>query len=86
MPRTLISLDAAEKAWLDREARKQRVPMTELVRQAVRDLRLRQESRTRPTLTEALAATAGLWRKGDGLAWQRRLRAEWNTPADDRAR
>jgi hypothetical protein len=32
MPRTLINLDPEDKAWLDREARKRRLPMTELVR------------------------------------------------------
>ena len=32
MPKTLVNLDESDKAWLDREARKRRIPMTELVR------------------------------------------------------
>ncbi len=78
MPRTLINLDMEDKAWLDDEARRRHLPMTELVRQAVRSFRLREESLQRPDLSEALARTAGLWRQGDGLAWQQRLREEWD--------
>jgi len=78
MPKTLINIDAGDKAWLDREARRQHVPMTELVRQAVRSYRIREESRRSPNLADALARTAGLWRHGDGLAWQQRLREEWS--------
>lgn len=78
MPRTLINLDPDDKAWLDREARKRHVPMTELARQAIRSYRVHEESRSRPTLQAALARTAGIWRHGDGLAWQRRLREEWD--------
>lgn len=78
MLRTLITLDPDDKAWLDREARNRRLPMTELVRLAVRSYRAREESRGRPTLQAALMRTAGIWRHGDGLAWQRRMRDEWN--------
>lgn len=77
MPRTLINLDPDDKRWLDREAKARRVPMTELVRQAVRSYRIRAESDARPSLQEALDRTAGIWRAGDGLAWQRRIRSEW---------
>ena len=77
MPRTLINLSPDDKRWLDREAKARHLPMTELVRQAVRDYRSREESRTRPSLRSALEQTAGIWRSGDGLAWQRRIRGEW---------
>ena len=78
MPKTLVNLDESDKAWLDREAHKRRVPMTELVRQAVRSFRSREQARTQPTLGAALDATRGLWREGDGLAWQQRMRDEWD--------
>jgi hypothetical protein len=77
MPRTIINLDPDDKAWLDREAKARQVPMTEVVRQAIRRSRLAQERRRPPHLHDALRRTAGLWRQGDGLAWQERLRAEW---------
>jgi len=78
MPKTIVNLDAEDKSWLDHEARRRKLPMTELVRQAVHSYRLREQSRGRPALEEALTRTAGLWRQGDGLAWQRRLRDEWD--------
>lgn len=73
MVRTIISLDAEDKAWLERKAEAAGVPMTELVRQAVR--RMRQEQDV--SFEKLLKETRGLWRKGDGLAYQRRLRGEW---------
>jgi len=81
MRRTLITLDADDKAWLDHEARLRHVPMTELVRQAIRDYRRREESLSRPTLQTALARTSGIWRNGDGLAYQQGLRDEWDPAA-----
>ncbi len=81
MPKTLVNLDPDDKAWLDQEARRRKLPMTELVRQAVHSYRLREQSQARPALDEVLARTAGLWRHGDGLAWQQRLRGEWNDDA-----
>lgn len=58
MTRTIINLDADDKAWLDQEAHRRNLPMTELVRQAVRNYRLREQSRRQPALAEALANTA----------------------------
>lgn len=77
MIRTVISLDAEDKAWLDRTARCQRKTMTQLVRQAVR--RLRQESQSDPTQFDRLLHdTHGIWKSGDGLAYQKKLRREWD--------
>jgi len=51
--------------------------MTKLVRRAIR--RLRQEQEAAPQGFERLLReTAGSWKAGDGLAYQRWLRAEWN--------
>lgn len=81
MPRTVISLDIEDKRWLDREARQRHLPMTELVRQAVREYRVRSETLSKPDLQSALSRTSGIWRKGDGLAYQNRLRDEWGRRA-----
>ena len=77
MARTLVNLDDDNKAWLDRQAALRGVPMTELVRQAVRDFRIREERVSRPAFRDTLKRTAGIWRAGDGLAFQERLRREW---------
>ena len=78
MPRTIVSLDEENKAWLDQQAAVRRVPMTELVRQAVREFRIREQSKSKPALQEVLKRTAGIWRGGDGLAYQERIRREWS--------
>jgi hypothetical protein len=76
MVRTVISLDAKEKLWLDRAARAEGVPMTELIRRAVRLLR-EQSRRERPNLDDLLDATSGSFRLGDGLTYQKKIRREW---------
>ena len=79
MVRTVISLDEEDKRWLDARARETHVSMAEIVRQAVR--RLREESaREARGMDELLQQTSGIWKQGDGLAYQRRLREEWKTP------
>lgn len=75
MIRTLISLDEQDKAWLDRRARETGQPMTALVRDAV--ALYRAQSRSTGDAGTLLERTRGLWKQGDGLAWQRTLRAEW---------
>lgn len=76
MVRTVISLDEEDKRWLDAMAREQHVPMAQVVRQALR--RLREESmRENSGWDELLRQTSGIWKKGDGLAYQRRARDEW---------
>lgn len=78
MPRTVISLDKDDKSWLDQQAKHEHVPMTEIVRRAIRLYRQSVETRTKPDLDELLSQTKGIWDKGDGLEYQRRLRNEWD--------
>lgn len=75
MVRTVISLDPEEKAWLDQKAAEEGVPMTQVVRDAIR--RLREESEAQPGFDALLQQTRGIWTAGDGLDYQKRLRAEW---------
>jgi hypothetical protein len=77
MIRTVISLDSEDKAWLDRTARQEHTPMTRLVRRAIQ--RLRKESESSPSRFDVLLReTSGIWKLGEGLAYQRRLRREWD--------
>ncbi len=71
--RTIINLDSSDKSWLDRKAQQAGVPMAELVRRAVRRLRQEEEG----SFDKILKQTSGLWRQGDGLAYQRRVREQW---------
>jgi hypothetical protein len=73
MTRMLISLEENDRLWLQQQARETGVPMSEVVRQAIRRA---QESGQKP-MKDLLASTKGLWRGGDGLRYQRRVRKEW---------
>ena len=77
MPRTIISLSDEDKVWLDRQARAERVPMTELVRRAVREYRGRYDAGGPSRLQELLGRTSGCWTHGDGLRYQDAARDEW---------
>ena len=77
MPRTIISLSDEDKSWLDRRSRAERVPMTELVRQAVREYRERYDAGGPGRLQELLGRTSGCWTHGDGLDYQDAARDEW---------
>lgn len=76
MVRTVVSLDERDKEWLDRKARELGVTMTTLVRQAIRDLRIRRGAGTsaEPAFEEILRMTKGSWTKGDAATWVRKLR------------
>jgi hypothetical protein len=67
MTRMQISFDDAERQWLEQKAREAGVSIAEIVRCAIRQARQ----------AELLESTKGLWRQGDGLAYQRRVRREW---------
>ena len=77
MIRTIISLDPESKQWLDRTARRRRVPMSRLVREAVEVYRTKEEAKA-PSLRELLDATRGTWKGGEPLAYVRRIRSEWD--------
>lgn len=76
MIRTVISVTEDDKAWLDRTALRRGVPMTEIVRDAIRRLRAA-SGMDSPELADLLARTRGLWSGPDGLAWQERMRDDW---------
>jgi hypothetical protein len=73
MTRMVLSLEDREKAWLERKSRESGESMAEIVRQAIRQRQQAEEE----SLDQALAATRGLWKRGDGLRYQRKVRSEW---------
>lgn len=76
MIRTVISLSEDDKRWLDAEAARRGVTMTELVRRAVGDLR-ESATKDKADFEALLDSVAGTWKHGDGLEYQRKIRAEW---------
>jgi len=77
MVRTVISLELADKTWLDRRAREEKTSMAEVIRRAVRQYRDESEARAQP-IGHLLEKTSGIWRQGDGLSYQQGIRGEWD--------
>ena len=80
MTRTIISLSEEEKQWLVSYSRTNRVSSAEVIRRAIRDLRLKTLPRSLKTV---LKETAGAWTsiKGDSRAYVEALRKEWERPS-----
>lgn len=76
--RTVISLTEDDKAWLDRRAREEGVTMTEIVRRSVRFYRSVCDPKD-AGFSSLLERTAGTWKQGDALGYQRQVRAEWES-------
>ena len=74
----IISLDPEDKAWLVDKARRSGKPMTAVVREALARYREQDVRRNKPALATLLDNTRGMWKRGDGLAWQKKLRGEWD--------
>ena len=76
MVRFVISLDEESKRWLDQQAREDKVSTAELIRTAVRKYRDEKKREALP-LNDLLKQTSGIWKAGDALTYQHRLRKEW---------
>lgn len=75
MIRILISLNPEDMRWLETKAQESGKNVTALVREAVVRYRLSETQRRSPA--ELLEQTAGIWRRGGGLAYQSKLHNEW---------
>jgi hypothetical protein len=76
MIRTVISLDRESKEWLDQRAREENLSMAELIRTAVQRYR-EEKGKPAPSIDELLKQTSGIWKAGDALVYQRRMRKQW---------
>ena len=72
--RTLITLPAEDKRWLADYSRTHGISMAEAVRRGIYNLKACERLNLYGSLLER---TRGLWRKGDGLAYQSDIRSEW---------
>lgn len=77
MERILISLSKQDKSWLHQQAKRYHLSTAEVVRRAIHRYQ-EKIPRNINTLETLLAQTKGIWGKGDGLVYQRRIRKEWN--------
>lgn len=78
MERILISLSKQDKFWLHQQAKRKHLSTAEVVRRAIHCYQEEIPKKTPNTLEALLFQTKGIWNKGDGLAYQRKIRKEWN--------
>ena len=74
--RTIITLSEEDKRWLESYSSLNRVSVAEAIRQGIRKLKEAELFENYQTLVQR---TKGLWKKGDGLNFQNKIRAEWNS-------
>lgn len=72
--RTIITLPEEDKIWLEGYSMAYQISFAEAVRRGIKRLR---ESATADTYTMLVENTQGVWKKGDGLKYQRSIRSEW---------
>jgi len=74
--RIIITLSEEDKLWLEGYSSAHQISLAEAIRQGIRKLKDAELQETYRTLVQN---TRGIWKKGDGLKYQRRLRAEWDS-------
>ena len=74
--RTIITISEEDKRWLESYSSLNRVSVAEAIRQGIRKLKEAELFDNYQTLVQR---TKGLWKKGDGLNFQKKIRAEWNS-------
>ena len=72
--RIIITITPEDKTWLESYSKAHNISTAEAVRQGIQ--RLRQLS-TQDTYQTLIETTRCVWREGDGLTYQQRLRSEW---------
>lgn len=76
MVRTIVSLEEADKRWLDRYSGRHGLSTAETIREAIKAFQRKSRSED---YEKTLKNTAGLLRdKDDSAAYVRKLRSEWD--------
>lgn len=73
--RTLVDIPTTERTWLDKKAKEQGISMAEALRQTVKAAREAEQKHAE--FIRLMDKVQGAWTKGDGLAWQQKMRTEW---------
>jgi hypothetical protein len=74
--RTIITLSEEDKRWLESYSSLHNVSVAEAIRQGIRTLK---ELELQENYKALVKNSRGLWKKGDGLAYQKNIRAEWDS-------
>ena len=74
--RTIITLSEEDKRWLENYSSLHQISMAEAIRQGICKLK---EAALFENYRTVVQNSKGLWKKGDGLNYQQKIRAEWNS-------
>ena len=75
LTRIIISLPEETKTWLESYSKAHGISMAEAIRISLDYLRKEEASDTYRSLLEK---TRGIWSRGDGLKYQKKIRNEWD--------
>ena len=71
----LKALSDEDKKWLQSYSQVHGISLSEAVRQGVRRLKVAEQQEVYRVLVKK---TRGVWKKGDGLKYQKNVRSEWH--------
>ncbi|MBI5604488.1 MAG: CopG family transcriptional regulator [Deltaproteobacteria bacterium] len=74
--RTIVTIPEKEKRWLKAFSKTHGMSMGEAIRQGLACLKA---ADGKDSYKQLVQETRGIWNQGDGLAYQKRIRAEWET-------
>ena len=74
--RTIITLSEEDKQWLESYSRTHQISLAEAIRQGIRRLKDVELENTYRTIVQN---TQGIWKEGEGMKYQRKLRSEWDS-------
>ena len=72
--RTIITVSDEDKLWLDNYSRSFGISMAEAIRRGIARLKVEEGKSTYESIVRY---TRGIWKKGNGLEYQKNLRNEW---------
>ena len=72
--RTIITISEKDKSWLENYSMACGISMAEAIRRGITQLREHEEKNTYQKIVNN---TRGIWKKGDGLKFQKKLRQDW---------
>ena len=74
--RTIITLSEEDKKWLESYSSLHHMSMAEAIRRGIRKLK---EAEFYENYQSLVLNSRGLWKKGNGLAFQKLIRSEWDS-------
>jgi hypothetical protein len=73
--RILVTIPDEDKQWLEGYSKVQKISVAEAIRQGISYLKKSHREKIYQGLVER---TSGIWQKGDGLEYQKKIRSEWD--------